>query len=124
MHGQSYNLNNNDNGLEHLSHTGPKHLLLHILLTVQIFEIQCIQYTAHTVVYQGNETEEKFFEKKSFQERFKRTDRGRMQDRNRELVPEGYSLLRELVPTTGLCSKDGILNTQVSAEERNCQEGV
>ena len=32
---------------------------------------------------------------KGFQERFKRADRDRMTDRNRELVPDNWSLVRE-----------------------------
>ena len=46
----------------------------------------------HTHTSQDNGTEEKLFEKKGFQGRFKRTDRGRMTDRNRELVPDSWSL--------------------------------
>ena len=37
-----------------------------------------------------------------------------MADRNRELVPGNWSLVRERALTTGLCSKDGILNARVS----------
>ena len=36
---------------------------------------------------------------------FKRADRGRMADRNRELVPDNWSLVRERALTTGLCSE-------------------
>ena len=44
---------------------------------------------------QGNETEEKFFLKeKGFQGRFKRADRSRMTDRNRELDPDNWRLER------------------------------
>ena len=49
----------------------------------------------HRVIYQGNGTEEKVFKKKGFQGRFKRTDRGGMMDRNRELIPDNWSLVRE-----------------------------
>ncbi|MCB4762261.1 MAG: hypothetical protein LGB06_08425, partial [Sulfurovum sp.] len=35
----------------------------------------------------------------------KRTNRGRMMDRNRELVPDNWSLVRERELTTGLCSE-------------------
>ena len=78
----------------------------------------------HRVVYQhqGNGTEEKGFKKrKVFKEDMEELTRGRMTDRNRELVPDNWSLVRERAPTTGPCSKgclDGILNTPVSAEER------
>ena len=41
-------------------------------------------------------------------------------DRNRELVPGNWSLVRERAPSR----KDGILNTWVSVEERSCREGV
>ena len=44
------------------------------------------------VAYQGNETEEKVFKKKGFQGRFKVADRGRMADRNRELVPDNITI--------------------------------
>ena len=51
---------------------------------------------------QGNETEEKFFLKeKGFQGRFKRADRGRMADRNRD----NWSLVRERALTTELSSE-------------------
>ena len=44
-----------------------------------------------------------FFEKrKVFKEDFKRTDRGRMTDRNRELVPDSWSLIRERALTRTL----------------------
>ena len=44
-----------------------------------------------------------FKEEKGFQGRFERTDRGRMADRTRELVPDNWSLVREILLTTGLC---------------------
>ena len=44
-----------------------------------------------------------FWKEKGFQGRFKRADRGRMADRNRELVPDNWSLVRERALTTGLC---------------------
>ena len=47
----------------------------------------------------------KRFLKRGFQGRFKRADRGRMADRNRELVPDKWSLVREGALTTGLCSE-------------------
>ena len=34
-----------------------------------------------------------------------RADRGRMTDRNRELVPDNWSLVRERAQTTVLCSE-------------------
>ena len=46
-----------------------------------------------------------------------------MADRNREIVPDDWSLVRERALTTELC-KDDILNTPVSVEERRCREGV
>ena len=64
----------------------------------------CVSTHTHThtpVVYQGSETEEKAFKKR----RFKRAGRGRMVDRNRELVLDNWSLVRERVLTTGLCSE-------------------
>ena len=42
---------------------------------------------------------------KGFQGRFKRTDRGRITDTNRELVPDSWSLVRRRALTTELCSK-------------------
>ena len=45
-----------------------------------------------------------------------------MADRNRELVPDNWSLVRERPLTTVLVRKDGILNTRVSVEERSCRE--
>ena len=45
------------------------------------------------------------FSKRGFQGRFKRADRGRMADKNRELVPDNWSLVRERALTTGLCSE-------------------
>ena len=38
--------------------------------------------------------------------------------RDRELVPDNWSLVRERALATGLCSEDGVLNTRVSVEER------
>ena len=48
----------------------------------------------------------KIFEKYSFQVRFERADRGSMTNRNRELVPGNWSLVRETLLTTGL-SEEG-----------------
>ena len=60
----------------------------------------------HTpVAYQGNETEEKVFKKRKVFKEDLRVDRGRMADRNRELVPDNWSLVRERALTTGLCSE-------------------
>ena len=42
-----------------------------------------------------------------------------MADRNRELVPDNWSLVRERALTLDFVRKDGILNTRVSAEERS-----
>ena len=39
----------------------------------------------------------KRFLKRGFQRRFKRADRGRMADRNRKLVPDNWSLVREII---------------------------
>ena len=72
--------NNNNEYLEHLTRTGPKHL--HVLYKYIFVKLQCIQHEcththAHThsltctrththtpVAYQGNETEEKIFKKR------------------------------------------------------------
>ena len=59
---------------------------------------------------------------RGFQGRFKRTDRGRMADRNRELVPDNWSLVRGRA--LNFVRKVGILNTWVCAEEPGCREGV
>ena len=61
----------------------------------------------HRGVYQGNGTEEMggVLEREGFWGRFTRTDRGRMSDRNSELVPDNWSLVRERALTTGLCSE-------------------
>ena len=71
----------------------------------------------HTLVSQGNGTEEKVFEKrKVFKEDLKRADRGRMADRNRQLVPDNWSLVRERMLTTGLCAEGqlaGVLLVQL-----------
>ena len=98
--------NNNNEHLECLTSTGPKRL--HVLYKYVLSKFNaCNTHThAHThthtpVTYQGNETEEKVFKKT----RFKRADRGRIADRNRELVPDNWSLVREKVLTTGLCSE-------------------
>ena len=67
----------------------------------------CAHTHTHTPVacqgYQGNETEEKVFKIKVFKEDLKELTR--MVDRNRVLVPDNWSLLRERVLTTGLCSE-------------------
>ena len=47
-----------------------------------------------------------------------------MTDRNRELVPYIWSLVRERALTKDFVRKDDILNTRVSAEELSCREGV
>ena len=60
----------------------------------------------HTHLSRGNRTEEKVSEKRKVsKEDLKRTDRGRMTDRNRELVPDSWSLVRERALTTWLCSE-------------------
>ena len=48
-------------------------------------------------MYQGKETEEKVFEKKKgfLRKCFKRSSRGRKTDRNSELVPDSWNLIRE-----------------------------
>ena len=46
-----------------------------------------------------------FWKEKGFHGRFKRTYRGHMTDRNRELVPHSWSLVRERPLITGLCSE-------------------
>ena len=46
-----------------------------------------------------------FLKEKGLQGRLKGTDRGRMTGRNRELVPDIWSLVRERALTTGLCSE-------------------
>ena len=62
-------------------------------------------HTHAPVAYQGNETEEKVFKKrKVFKEVLKELTGG-MVDRNRELVPDNWSLVRERALTTGLCSE-------------------
>ena len=59
----------------------------------------------HTVVYQGNGTEEKVFKKrKIFKEDLKELT-GRITDRNWELVPDNWNVVRERALTTGLCSE-------------------
>ena len=79
----------------------------HTHLHTQRLAHACTNTHTHTpVAYQGNNTEEKVFKKrKGFQWEFKRADRGRMVDRNKELVPYNWSLVRERVLTTGLCSE-------------------
>ena len=72
---------NNNGYLERLTHTGLKHL--HILYIFSRFNTYNMYNThtharTHRVLYQGNGNEEKVSEKKGFQGRFKRTDRGRM----------------------------------------------
>ena len=47
-----------------------------------------------------------------------------MADRNRELVPDNWSLVRERVLTTGLSSEGWYSEHSVSVEERSCREGV
>ena len=60
----------------------------------------------HTHLSRGNRTEEKVSEKRKVsKEDLKRTDRSRMTDRNRELVPDSWSLVRERALTTWLCSE-------------------
>ena len=44
-----------------------------------------------------------------------------MTDKNKELVPDNLSLVRERAL---FGSQDGILNTRVAVEERSCREGV
>ena len=43
-----------------------------------------------------------FWKEKGFQGRFNRADRGRLADRNRELVPDNWSLVTERALTSGL----------------------
>ena len=48
----------------------------------------------HRVVYHDNVTEEKVYEKR-FSRKIKRPDKGRKTDRNRKLVQDNLSLVRE-----------------------------
>ena len=47
-----------------------------------------------------------------------------MTDKNRDLVPDNWRLVREERWPLDFVQKDGIANTRVSAEERSCQEGM
>ena len=57
----------------------------------------------------GYGTEEKFLEKRRvFKEDFDRTDRDRTTDRNRELVPDNWNLVRErALPPLDLVHREG-----------------
>ena len=57
----------------------------------------------HTVIHQGNETEEKIFKKRKVFEEDLKELRGRTMDRNKELVSGNWSLVRERALTSGLC---------------------
>ena len=61
---------------------------------------------------------------RGFQGRFKRTDRGRMADRNRELVPDNWSLVRGRALTTELCSKGWHSEHLGLCRRAGCREGV
>ena len=108
--------NNNDNGyLERLTHVGPKRS--------HIFKGACVQCThtrthahshththIHTAVYiRAMELKKRVLKRKGFQGRFKRSDRGSMMDRNKELVPNSWILVaiiireRALPTVTELC---------------------
>ena len=69
-------------------------------------------HTHTPVAYQGNwgnETEEKVFKKrKVFKEDLKELT-GRMADRNRELVPDNWSLVRERALLSRVCSDLALL---------------
>ena len=45
----------------------------------------------------------RFLKRERFSRTFKGADRGRMADRNRELVPDNWSLVGERAMTAGLC---------------------
>ena len=62
-------------------------------------------HQSHTRAIRALRLKKSVFLKKGFQGRFKRVDRGRMADRNRELVPDNWSLVRERALTAGLCSE-------------------
>ena len=114
----SSNSNNNEY-LERLTCTGPKHL--HVLYKYILSKFNAYSMNVHThthtqtrtrthkhthtpVTYQGNvgnETEEKVFKKrKVFKEDLKE-----LTERNRGLVPDNWSLIRERALTLGLCSE-------------------
>ena len=70
----------------HRIHThAPTHRLAHA---------RACTHTHTPVAYQAIKLKKKVF-KRGFQGRFKRADRERMADRNRELVPDNWSLVRE-----------------------------
>ena len=65
----------------------------------------CYMHThTHTELYiRAMRLKKRFLKQERFHGRFKRTDRGRMTDRNRELAQDGFGLVREKALTTGLC---------------------
>ena len=59
------------------------------------------------------------FERGSFQGRVKTTDKGRTADRNRELVPDNWSLARERALTIVHCA-EGLYSEQSGVCRRDC----
>ena len=97
--------------LERLTRTGPRRL--HVLFKYILSKFSAYNMNAHahtqtrTRTHKHTHTHQSQirairtmslktrFSKRGFQGRFKRADRGRMADRNRELVPDNWSLVRE-----------------------------
>ena len=68
----------------------------------------CIRDSTYTLSYEYIRTmglKKSILRRERFQGRFERTDRDRIADRNRELVQNNWSLVKERSLTTGLCSR-------------------
>ena len=64
------------------------------------------RFNAHcTRISEPWDLEKFFWKEKGFQGRFERTDKGRRMDRNREFIPDNWSLVRERVLTSGHCTE-------------------
>ena len=110
-------------------HTGG-HTRMHTLTQTHTRMYACTHTHTHThthtpVAYQGkqgNETEEKVFKnRKVFKEGLKQLT-GRMADRNRELVPDNWSLVRERALTTGFCRFGSLMVcVHVKRQERHTE---
>ena len=100
----------------HNTHTHTRHLVLYTQSAITVINIR----TIHTVIYQGNGTEEKVYKKRKVSKgRFERTDRGRMTE-----TGSWFHIMEPVKRKSTDHWKDDFLNTCVSAEERSCWEGM
>ena len=73
------------------------HACTHTLAHACMHHTPTRTHQSHIRAMRAMRLKKRFLKRERFQGRFKRVDRGRMADRNRELVPDNWSLVREII---------------------------